>query len=427
MKVAKKINISLLTFLKIGHIASIKIFIEPIYSNTMKKLNWLSLGLCTFLMISCTEKEINNNTNSSTTVTTSTTTLKNETAPSLEELKNDANVLWVGEKMVDYAPNYNKWTAQAEDKKIMDSAGFASRNDFKILKYQVTDLNKSDNEDHYLVYKLIQNIEKLNCYKDAELSQKYSLEESKNLINSIDTIITFDPKDYKEIIQVIVNELDPRDARFFRVKEMIYYDKKAMIFRSIPMAIAPMICQFDNQGNYKGSEALFWIKPNFLTTTPSLDAQNITWAKRLYRNCPLADVTVKKSDKSLAETMDVLMADLRQNADNIYLGHVFDADGNQAISAEEVKVLGASIDTIITFDPKDFKEKIQVVHNNVKGKDIQGIRLMQDWIWDNEAKQLNICYVGFKPLINRYDDKGNFLNSGPMFTRKVTDIKKGNL
>lgn len=389
----------------------------------MKKLTWLSLGFCTLLMTSCTEQEPTTTTTTTVAATTATA-IKTETAPSLEDLKNDANVLWIGEKMVDYAPNYYKWTAQANEKKLMDSAGFATRNDFKILKYQVTDLDKSTPDDHNLVYKFIENIEAITCYKDADLTQAYSSEEAKEQINSIDTVIVFDPTTQKEMMQVIVNQLDPTDVKFFRVKEMIYYDKKSMLFRSIPMAIAPMIPQFNGEGSCVGIQALFWVKPNFSTSTPSLEAKNITWAKRMYRNCPLTDATVKKSAKSLAETMDILMADLRQNADNIHLGHVFDHDGNQSMAAEEIKVLGASIDTIITFDPKDFKEIVHVVQNNVEGKDIKALRLMQDWVWDDEAKQLNICYVGFKLIISRYDHKGNFLNSGPMFTRKVTDLKK---
>ena len=71
------------------------------------------------------------------------------------------------------------------------------------------------------------------------------------------------------------------------------------------------------------------------------------------------------------------------------------------------------------FDPKTFKEIIQVVKNNFKGSDIKNIRLIQDWIWDADNNQLGIVYQGFAPIIDRVDSQGNFLNSGPMFVRRV--------
>ena len=99
-------------------------------------------------------------------------------------------------------------------------------------------------------------------------------------------------------------------------------------------------------------------------------------------------------------------------------------DGNKKMSTREIKKIGNSIDTIITYDVNTFEEVVQVVVNNLKGEDVNKLRLMQDWVWDEKTKELNIRFVGFKPIIDRFDDKGKFLNSGPIFTRRPDWDKK---
>jgi len=107
----------------------------------------------------------------------------------------------------------------------------------------------------------------------------------------------------------------------------------------------------------------------------------------------------------------------------VKLGHTFTADGTVYFKEEDVANLGGSIDTIITFDPKTFKETIQIVTSKFRGKSIKNLRLIEDWVWEDKANSLSIRYVGFAPIIDRIDDNGNFLNSGPMFIRKIEDIQ----
>ncbi|MCH2044785.1 MAG: hypothetical protein MK212_11765 [Saprospiraceae bacterium] len=85
----------------------------------------------------------------------------------------------------------------------------------------------------------------------------------------------------------------------------------------------------------------------------------------------------------------------------------------------EKENFGSSIDTIIPFDPKTFNKNVSVVKNTCRGKDIDEVRLLQDWIWNEKEQKLYIRHAGFALIVKRYDNKGNFLNSGPMFIRCV--------
>lgn len=384
-----------------------------------------TMSLSALLMTSCTSTETGS-TDHVTTTNLETKKPKKEAIPTLSELEQNADIIWLGEAEVDYALNYNRWDYDKEDPErlLMENLGFKSRNSFKILKYQVTDLNASHNDDHDLFEKVLKNRREMTFYKDATLKDKYASKEVERLIGRVDTIFTFDPKTMKEQQQVVVNALDPETVRAFRLRQVIYYSQKEMTFKSIALAIAPLA--YEKTSNTPASPAdlkpLFWMKPEALTAVPDLSSSTVTWAKRMYRNFDLSTVKMIKQEQDISVVIEMMMKGFRENAATTKLGYTFDADGTEYLKAEEIKHLGASIDTIITFDPKTFKETNQVVKSKMNGSDIKNLRLLQDWVWNDKTKSLSIRYVGFAPIINRVDAMGNFLNSGPMFVRKVEDI-----
>ena len=192
-----------------------------------------------------------------------------------------------------------------------------------------------------------------------------------------------------------------------------------MMFKMKVISMAPMIMRYNDVGEFLEMEPLFWMKPEALAATPGLMAENITWATRVYHNFSLESVKVIKGKQTSGEIINLMMKDLKDNSEKVYLAHTFDADGTQKMTPQELSLIGTSVDSIITFDPNTFKEIIQVVTNEFNGKDVKSIRLMQDWVWDENTKQLSITYIGFKPIIDRVDANGNFLNSGPMFIRRM--------
>lgn len=343
--------------------------------------------------------------------------------PSLESLKKNPDVIWIGEVNVDYGLNYSNYEASPDEKKDLESIGFKGTNVYKILKYQIADMEAGDNDEHIFINKLIKNIEKVSCYKDEQLTEALSPLESRKKLESVDTIITFDPHTMKELAQVVVNVVDPREVKFFRLKQIIYYNTKEAIFKTIPLAIAPMVYERNDTNKVVGVTPLFWMKPSFIDAIPSLGAEDITWAERMYRNFPVKDIKVLKEDYSFEKVIDTMFSDLHKNADKAIVRSVLDADGTEKLTAKEIKEIGNSVDTIVTFDPNTFKETRTVVRNNFDGKSVENLRLIQDFVWNAKTNQLCIRYVGFKPIVNRYDDMGNFLNSGPMFTMKVGDNK----
>jgi len=382
----------------------------------MTKINLLLTALVALVMTSFTSNDSKNKGQQDTTH--SITSLEVAKAPTLAELQKDPDVLWIAEVMVDYAPNFNTWTSTRRKREVMKYVGFKGRMGAKTLKYQVTDFDKSDDKDHLLGTKLLNNKESLKLYKDDNLSEVLSAEELKNACLSLDTIITFDPQNFEEVVQVVEGSIDSKDINFFKMKQLVYYSKKDITFKAIPLAIAPMANHYDENKKYLGSKPVFWMEVGFMEELPDLSSEDITWAKRVHRRFDVKDVKVLKEGKGFGNTIETFMEDVRANPNKVYVAHTFDADGNQRMTKEELLHLGASVDTIITFDPKTKEEIKQVIMNVLSGDDVMGIRLMQDWVWNETSRKMIVHYTGFKPIISRFDDKGNFLNSGPMLTRR---------
>lgn len=386
-----------------------------------------TITLSVFLTASCTTADTPSTENNTTTeVADSKPTAA---LPTLTELEKDPDVLWMGEVEVDYALDYDRWNydQDASERVLMEKLGFKTRNSFKILKYQIKDFNGSDNEGHNLFYKLLENRNEMQFYKESTLENLYTAREVEHKIGHVDTIVVFDPQTKKEEVRVIVDDLNPDAVKAFRMRQVIYYSKKEMTFKTIALAAAPLLYtkmyEADVEPSPADLEPLFWMKITALNTAPNLASEDLNWAKRMYRNFDLSTVKMIKQEQNIEVIIEQMMADFRANPKTTKIAHTFDADGTQYLEDKEVEVLGSSIDTIITFDPKTFKEIIQVVQSKFEGKDVKNLRLIQDWVWDEKTKSVSIRYVGFAPIIDRVDENGQFLNSGPMFIRKVEDIQ----
>jgi len=391
----------------------------------MKMMNVIqAMSLSVLLTASCTTAETTS-TESNTTATTSVSIPKSS-VPTLAELEKNPDVIWMGEMEVDYALDYNRWDygSEATERVLMEKIGFKNRNAFKVLKYLVGDFNTSDNDDHNLFAKVLRNRNEMQLYKESTLDNLCTSKEVEHNIGRIDTIITFDPATMKEVVQVVVNALNFEDVKAFRVRQVIYYSKKAMAFKAIALAVAPLLYNASSEAPSSADlMPLFWMKATALNVAPDIASSDVTWAKRMYRNFDISTVKMIKQEQSFDMVMEQMMADFRTNSETVKIGHTFDPDGIQHFVAEEVNSLGASIDTIITFDPKTFAEKVSIVEAKMDGKTIKELRLIQDWVWNENTNSLSIRYVGFAPIIDRVDNDGNFINSGPMFIRKIEDIQ----
>ena len=94
------------------------------------------------------------------------------------------------------------------------------------------------------------------------------------------------------------------------------------------------------------------------------------------------------------------------------------------LTSDEVASKGASIDTVITFDPETYEEQIQVVRNELNPEDIKRFRLKEIWFFDQESSTMQVRILGIAPLYDVTDDNGNFLYENPMFWVYYPDARE---
>jgi len=162
-----------------------------------------------------------------------------------------------------------------------------------------------------------------------------------------------------------------------------------------------------------------------------LHEKDVFWEKRVWR---LIDVREKQNHHFAAVATTgrkpfimILLDHARKDDIAAYSVQGLEgADGDNfsnPIPKEEMQTLGTKIDTVVTFDPETLEEIIEPVVNPFNPEDVRQFRLKEVWFFDEETSAMDVRILGIAPIQDRYDDNGNFLNSGPMFWVYYPDIR----
>jgi gliding motility associated protien GldN len=85
------------------------------------------------------------------------------------------------------------------------------------------------------------------------------------------------------------------------------------------------------------------------------------------------------------------------------------------LSTDDVLSMLSKTDTVVTFDPETYEEKVQIVRNDINWEDVKRFRLKEVWFFDKETSTLQVRILGIAPLIDVKDNEGNFRFEKPMF------------
>ena len=141
---------------------------------------------------------------------------------------------------------------------------------------------------------------------------------------------------------------------------------------------------------------------------------DIFWEKRVWR---IIDVR-EKMNLPFAypeEPFFKLLSDAATKGDL----PVYAIDGtdkfNKRMSTDDVLSMLSKTDTVVTFDPETYEEKVQIVRNDINWEDVKRFRIKEVWFFDKETSTLQVRILGIAPLIDVKDNEGNFRFEKPMF------------
>lgn len=152
--------------------------------------------------------------------------------------------------------------------------------------------------------------------------------------------------------------------------------------------------------------------------------KDVFWEKRIWR---VIEVNEKMNhpfryEKEGESLIEILVAHARNQ--DIQLYGTMNDEFKDPMSADEQKNIGTTVDTIVTFDPDTFADIITPVVNKLNPKNIKKFRIKEVWFFDEETSAMGVRILGIAPIIQRFDDNGNFLNEGPMFWAYYPELRE---
>jgi gliding motility associated protien GldN len=140
---------------------------------------------------------------------------------------------------------------------------------------------------------------------------------------------------------------------------------------------------------------------------------DIFWEKRIWRVIDIRE----KMNLPFAYPERPFFTILQEAAENEEINVYSNEDDKftHRLSPEEIASMGASVDTVTTFDPVTYEEKIQVVRNELNPEDIKRYRLKEVWFFDEETSRMQVRILGIAPLLDVKDENGNFKYEQVMF------------
>lgn len=150
--------------------------------------------------------------------------------------------------------------------------------------------------------------------------------------------------------------------------------------------------------------------------------KDVFWEKRIWR---LIDINEKRNHIFKDENNPFLnvLFDGAESGDMTFY-HVMDDKFSTAMTPEEVRGLRFSVDTVGSIDPETFEETWVVVENELNWEDIKQYRVKEVYFFDEETSTMGVRILGIAPIIERTDDNGNFLNSGPLFWAYYPEMRQ---
>ncbi len=229
------------------------------------------------------------------------------------------------------------------------------------------------------------------------------------LLFRIDTAVTFNLETYEEKVLLVENGPNPDEIYSVKVRQLLFYRASTGDFELYTAAFAPMLDRIDGNGNFRYSMTPFWFKlPPYSkienASRPSLADPNIRWAYRMKTgtNSPRVDSAATWKD-FYPPVMGQLLKRFRTDAKWEVFGPDFEPIPFRKRADFETRA-----DTVVTFDPESYEEKIIVVKTVLEPADFSHLKLIEDWFWDERRHEFIIRLRGFGPMRDWKNGDGSF-------------------
>jgi len=123
---------------------------------------------------------------------------------------------------------------------------------------------------------------------------------------------------------------------------------------------------------------------------------DIFWEKRVWRVIDVREKLNLPFSYPEEPFFSILMKAAEEGEITVY--GTEDDKFSYPLAPDEVASMGATVDTIIAFDPETYEEEITIVRNDLNPEDIKQFRIKEIWFFDEESSTLQVRILGIAPL-----------------------------
>jgi len=94
------------------------------------------------------------------------------------------------------------------------------------------------------------------------------------------------------------------------------------------------------------------------------------------------------------------------------------------LTDEDLQDVLFSVDTIERFDPVTYKSEFIPVSDAIFYEDVKRFRIKEIWYMNSKTSTMNVRVLGIAPLLDNFDENGNFLYEKPLFWAYMPAARK---
>ena len=333
--------------------------------------------------------------------------------PQLQKLMADPNILWIGEVYRDYSDLDGTREGRSQDFQAPRTLSngerlYAHRQSTQIIKLQRSNYAFDEWDRTFASYVFDTMTQ---SFADADLSKPLSLKQKKGILVSVDTVLVFNPETMAEEFMTLTNELDLSMVVSYRVRSLVYYDQKQGHYQALPLALAPLIIQRnDNNDTISLLSSPFWI-PIEWSDKPinPLQAPQMPFIKSVVMDYAFQDCKVLKSTKTWQDCTQLMLDKVQAESAKRLLYASLDSE---VYEPKQLDSLLNRVDTAMVFDPNTFKEVPVAIHRKI---DVSIIRFNQVWAWDEKRRKLVSNTYAFCAIHDKKNDNKEIIARLPLF------------
>jgi hypothetical protein len=241
------------------------------------------------------------------------------------------------------------------------------------------------------------------AFADAQLTKPLTDAARDGLLAVLDTMVKTRSDTYEEQAFVFRFSLDISHIYGMRVRQQLYWDTSSNTLGYRALAFAPLIYKLPSASGEAPYVAACWFPIAGLEPGPDAArlSADVTFINQTLSRASSADLSKVDNHKGQFDKERIHWL-LRSSGYPLLMNNLLQP---QLLSQADRDAIVRSVDTIVTFDPKTFEEKVMIVTNELKSEQISHLQLAVRWFWHEEKRALYYRPVGWAPMVRTDRDR----------------------